>query len=187
MGKRNYLIEGVSGTGKTSVCQELGRRGYAALHGDRELRDQSNPTPDAEIEHGGAGLPTGLSPEMRHAQNRWDVEKVRRLAANQDTEATFFCGGSRNFHHFIDLFDEVFILEVDVDTLNQRLDNRPDDDWGKHPDERELILRLHTTKEDLPSRGIVIDATQPLAAVVDEIIGYVQAEDSGQLQSRLMP
>ena len=29
MGKRNYLIEGVSGTGKTSVCHELRRRGYA--------------------------------------------------------------------------------------------------------------------------------------------------------------
>ncbi len=28
MGVRNYLIEGVSGTGKTSVCDELRRRGY---------------------------------------------------------------------------------------------------------------------------------------------------------------
>ena len=35
MGKRNYLIEGVSGTGKTSVCQELRRRGYVAINGDR--------------------------------------------------------------------------------------------------------------------------------------------------------
>ena len=37
MGKRNYLIDGVSGTGKTSVCNELQRRGYHAIHGDREL------------------------------------------------------------------------------------------------------------------------------------------------------
>ncbi len=28
MGVRNYLIEGVSGAGKTSVCDELRRRGY---------------------------------------------------------------------------------------------------------------------------------------------------------------
>lgn len=34
-GIRNYLIEGVSGTGKTSVCNELQRRGYQAIHGGR--------------------------------------------------------------------------------------------------------------------------------------------------------
>ena len=28
VGVRNYLIEGVSGTGKTTVCRELVRRGY---------------------------------------------------------------------------------------------------------------------------------------------------------------
>ncbi len=37
MGKRNYLIEGVSGTGKTSVAEELQRQGYNVIHGDREL------------------------------------------------------------------------------------------------------------------------------------------------------
>ena len=162
MGKRNYLIEGVSGTGKTSVCQELRRRGYVAIHGDRELRYQGHPT-------------TFSSPEIRHEHNLWDVEKVRRLAANQDDEVTFFCGGSRNFNQFIDLFDEVFVLDVDVETLNERLDNRADDDWGKSKSERELILRLHATKEDLPSSGVVIDATQPLVSVVDEILSHVRA------------
>lgn len=165
MGKRNYLIEGVSGTGKTSVCDELCRRGYTAIHGDRELRYPAEPT---------TGDPSALSSEDRHAGNLWDVEKVRKLAAKQDDEVTFFCGGSRNFEQFIDIFDEVFILDVDAETLITRLDSRPDDDWGKHKDERELILRLHATKEDIPGRGIVINATQPLAAVVDEILRYVQ-------------
>ena len=35
------LIEGLSGTGKTSVCDELQRRGYHAIHGDRELAYQA--------------------------------------------------------------------------------------------------------------------------------------------------
>lgn len=171
MGKRNYLIEGVSGTGKTSVCHELGRRGYAAINGDRDLRQHTNPM-------AGERLITLSSPENRHASNLWDVEKVRRLAANQDDEVTFFCGGSRNFSEFIDIFDKVFVLDVDVDTLNKRLDNRPDDDWGKSKSERELILRLHATKEDLPSSGIVIDATQPLVNVVDEILRHVRCSTS---------
>jgi broad-specificity NMP kinase len=161
MGRRNYLIEGVSGTGKTSVCQELRRRGYVAINGDRELRYQ--------------GHQTLSSPEIRHANNLWDVEKVRRLAANKDDEATFFCGGSRNFAQFIDLFDEIFVLDVDAETLNERLNSRPDDDWGKRKSERELILRLQATKEDIPGSGIVIDATQPLVNVVDEILRHVRA------------
>lgn len=177
MGKRNYLIEGVSGTGKTSVCLELGRRGYVAIHGDRELRYQGDPTTGEKTEDIDHRPPTSLSPEILHAQNIWDVEKVRRLAALQDNEATFFCGGSRNLEQFIDLFDEIFILDVDVATLNERLDNRPDDlgNWGKSKRERDLILRLHATKEDIPSSGIVIDATQPLVSVVDEILSHVRA------------
>ena len=162
MGKRNYLIEGVSGTGKSSVCEELRRRGYVAIHGDRELAYQGDPA-------------TGEKTEGRcHEHHIWDVEKVRRLAANQDDEATFFCGGSRNFKQFIDLFDEIFVLDIDAETLNERLDSRPDDEGGKRKSERELILRLHATKEDTPSSGIVLDATQPLVSVVDEILSHVR-------------
>ena len=69
----------------------------------------------------------------------------------------------------------IFILDVDAETLNERLDSRPDDDWGKRKSERELILRLHATKEDVPSSGIVLDATQPLVSVVDEILSHVRA------------
>jgi dihydrofolate reductase len=186
MGKRNYLIEGVSGTGKTSVCQELRRRGYLAINGDRELRYQGDPTTGEKTEGVSYGLPTFLSPEISHAHNIWDVEKVRRLAANQDDEATFFCGGSRNFKQFIDLFDEIFILDVDVETLNERLDSRPDDDWGKSKSERELILRLHATKEDIPSSGIVIDATQLLVSVVDEILAMSELRLDCERAKRLV-
>jgi predicted ATPase len=38
MGMRNYLIEGVSGTGKTSVCKELQRRGYFASSSKHDQR-----------------------------------------------------------------------------------------------------------------------------------------------------
>jgi thymidylate kinase len=71
------------------------------------------------------------------------------------------------------LFDGVFVLEVDLDTCLRRIDARvalDPTDWGAKPDERELIARLHQTKEDVPKDGIVIDATPPLARVVDEIL-----------------
>jgi hypothetical protein len=100
----------------------------------------------------------------------WNVEKVRALVAVQSHSASFFCGGSRNFDRFIDLFDGVFVLEVDLDTLNRRLAVRPEDEWGGRSSERELIAGLHATKEDIPKIGVVIDATVPIARVVDEIL-----------------
>ena len=86
--------------------------------------------------------------------------------------ATFFCGGSRNFAGHIDLFDEVFVLEVDVETLERRLDQRSMGEWGSEPAERELVLRLHRTREDVPHAGVVVDATRPLAEVVDTILRH---------------
>ncbi|MBP6950636.1 MAG: AAA family ATPase [Alphaproteobacteria bacterium] len=163
MGKRNYLIEGVSSTGKTSVCNELQRRGYHAINGDKELAYQGDPD---------TGKPTD---GFTHEHHIWHVDKVKALVSNQDEGVTFFCGGSRNFSKFIDLFDGVFVLEVDLDTLNRRLDERPEDEWGGKQTERVLIAQLHQTKEDIPKNGIIIDATAPLVRVVDEIVH--QSED----------
>ena len=167
MGIRNYLIEGLSGTGKTSVCNELQRRGYHAIHGDRELAYKGDPE---------TGEPTDI---LAHEHHIWHVDKVKALVANQDEAVTFFCGGSRNFAKFISLFDGVFVLEVDLDTLNRRLDERPDSEWGSAgPTERALIARWHRTKEDIPKSGISIDATAPIAHVVDEIVRKAKQIDS---------
>ena len=156
---RNFLVEGVSGTGKTSVCHELRRRGFDAINGDTDLAYQGDPQ---------TGEPTDEVPS--HWRHIWDVDRVRALVADRTERITFFCGGSRNFSTLQDLFDEVFVLEIDLDTLNRRLDQRPEDEFGAQQSERDLIVRLHRTKEDTPKDGILIDATEPLAQVVDEIL-----------------
>ncbi len=161
VGVRNYLVEGVSATGKTSVCRELNRRGYQAIHGDRELAYQGDPE---------TGEPTGTADHEHHI---WDVDRLRQMVADHQELATFFCGGSRNFPAFLDLFDEVFVLDVDSTTLHQRLDERPQDEWGSSQSERELIARLHRSREDIPRGGVVIDATRPLKDVVDDILRRV--------------
>lgn len=51
----------------------------------------------------------------------------------------------------------------------------PEDEWGGKQKERELVVRLHQTKEDIPKNGIIIDATAPLARVVDEIVRQCEA------------
>lgn len=174
MGIRNYLIAGVSGSGKTSVCTELQRRGYQAIHGDRELAYQGDPE---------TGLPTE---GVRHEHSAtfiaehhiWQVDTVRALVANRDAAVTFFCGGSRNSAKFIDLFDGVFILDVDFDTMNRRIAERvaaDPTDWGGKPAEREVTARIYRTKAGIPKIGTIIDATAPLARVVDEIVRHCNA------------
>jgi thymidylate kinase len=159
MGVKNYLIEGVSCTGKTSVCDELRRLGYHSIHGDRDLAYWGDPK---------TGKPLDSS---AYEHFIWDVDKVRALVADQSHAASFFCGGSRNFDRFIDLFDGVFVLEVDLDTLNRRLALRPEGEGGGRACEGESNARLqHATKEDIPKNAIVIDATAPIARVVDAIL-----------------
>lgn len=173
MGIRNYLIEGVSGSGKTAVAEELQRRGYHVLHGDRELRYRGDPKTGAPLAE-----PVHES-EMdkvvwRHEHLLWGIDRIKSVIADHSHAISFFCGGSRNFSHFVDLLDGVFVLEVaDLETLYQRLDERvarDPTDFGGKPEEKELVARLHATKEDIPRSGVVIDATAPIARVVDQIL-----------------
>jgi hypothetical protein len=63
MAMKNYLVEGVSGAGKTSVCDALIPRGFLAIHGDREFAYQGDPE-------------TGEPVEGRSHQNHiWHVDK----------------------------------------------------------------------------------------------------------------
>lgn len=150
------------------MCLELNRRGYHAINGDRELAYQGDPE---------TGQATDTAVHQHHI---WDVARVRALVADHQEPVTLFCGGSRNFSKFIDLFDEVFVLDVDLETLHRRLDQRPQDEWGSKPSERDLVVRLHRTKEDIPGASVVIDATRPLADVVCEILRHVGLSDCGR-------
>ena len=159
MGAKNYLIEGVSCAGKTTVCDALQRRGYHCIHGDRELAYGGDPGTGEPMDGGGDWI--------------WDVEKVRALVADRSAAATFFCGSSRNSDRFIDLFDEVFLLEIDREVLDRRLAARPEDEWGGSAREGESFARLqHATKQSLPRNAIQIDSDAPLASVVDTILGH---------------
>ena len=166
MGIRNFLIEGVSGAGKTTVAEELERRGYHVVHGDRKFAYYG----DAET-----GEP--LSPpegedrvEWGYPRWIWPVDRVKALIADRTHPVTFFCGGARNAHHFIDLFDQVFALALDWETLQGRIEGRGDDEFGGKPEEAALVRRVHASGEDIPVGATRIDSTRPVSRVVDDIL-----------------
>lgn len=193
MGVRNFLIEGRSGSGKTTVCNELVRRGYQAIHGDRVLAYQGDPEtgrPDPETD--------GILNRSGHAANCdcmeclawldkrwiWNLDQVRSLAADRDEQMTFFCGGSRNFSKIIDVFDGVFVLEVDLDVLLRRLEHRPEGEFGAKQSERDFTARLYRTTEGIPQDGILINTSRPVEQVVDEILEHAEALNRVAQESR---
>lgn len=147
MAKRNYLISGLPGTGKTSVCTELLRRGYRAIDADR------------------------LFGYQQKSDWLWDEEKIER-ALRDTSEEVFICGSASNRDKYMPNFNKVFILYVDDQTLQARLLGRTNNNFGKDPDiiARQL-KRNQGVKEYSIKRGrIIIDAARPIGVVVDEIL-----------------
>ncbi len=163
VGVKNFLIEGVSCSGKTSVCNELARRGYHAVNGDNELAYWGDPE---------TGEPS-LVKAFEHWI--WDLEKVSALVADKSQPFTFLCGGNRNHRRFVDRLDGVFILQIDSSTLEQRLSRRSADDWSGSPGVAEAGAReQQASGAGLPENGTPIDATVPLAQVVDVILEHAR-------------
>lgn len=157
MAKRNYLVEGLSGAGKSAVYDELIRRGYKAISTDRAWAYCADP---------GTGLPGGPS---HHDTWMWDQQVAVSELESAEPDVLFVCGSSRNRDHFLPYFTKIFNLRVDNDTMRRRLQARTDDDWPLGEEGVELMLRLNRRGEN-PAGAIDVDAAQPLNLVVDELL-----------------
>jgi gluconate kinase len=157
MAKRNYLVEGLSGAGKSSVYQELIRRGYTAISTDRAWAYHADPH---------TGLPGG---PVHHDNWMWDQQKALSELESPEPEVLFVCGSSRNRDRFLPYFTKVFNLRIDDETMRRRLQERTDNDFGKQPEEVEIMLTLNR-RDVRPAGAIDVDATQPLNQVVDELL-----------------
>ena len=161
---KTYLIEGVSGTGKTSVCEELVRRGYKAIEADEEIAHYADPK-------------TGLPTEEKMPDNwLWNEENFLNAIKSEDYKPVFVCGGAMNQEDFRHHFDKVFTLLIDDETLKYRLATRTNNDFGKHPDGLALQLEWNrgAVKYSQERGTILIDATKSVSDVVDEILSHIK-------------
>jgi len=167
-----YLITGVSGTGKSTACAELRERGYTAYDGDTDHLAHwfNNETGAIEYYDGTVAF-------IETHQRSVARETVKRLAQEARDKPVFLCNDPANEDELLDLFAQVFALVVDDDTRNYRLANRKSGhyDWGKLPHEMaytrtEKALAYERYKRPQYS---TIDATQPTAAIVDQILAHL--------------
>ena len=159
-----YLIDGVSGAGKTTICDELIKRGYKAVEADEVLANWIDPI-------------TGLPTDDHSSENwHWDKNKFDALISESKEDNLFICGGAMNKPDFLHHFTKIFTLHLDDETLKERLLNRTTNDYGKKPEELAFQLRENQlTEQYSEERGaILIDATQPVETIVGEIISNLE-------------
>jgi len=168
-----YLVTGIAGSGKTSVMDELSRRGYTSYSIDDiedavRLEDQTTGKP--------VDWPDGPTDFSRYAWN-WQPEGLKKLL--ESSPDVFIGGTSSNQYDFADWFDKIFVLTVSEPTQHHRLTTRTNNDFGKHPEDLERTLRIRETveQEALDHGAIPIDAEQSITKVTDDIVRRIDHDN----------
>jgi uridine kinase len=165
-------ITGVSGTGKSTILNELRSRGYTAFGVDEDGYGKWT--------HRKTGL--AVQPGRDFDVHDWyrdhhyslDVSKVIELQQRTKRQdgLVFLCGSAPDENKTWQLFDVSIGLVIDSDTLKQRIVERTTNEFGKDPTELEHILLWHKAhgRSYYANLGVpCVDASQPLPDVMDAI------------------
>lgn len=134
----------MSGTGKSSALAELARRGFRTVDTDE---------PGWTLDDAGEW---------------WDEQRIAELLAGEGP-TLYVSGTVSNQGRFYDRFDAVVLLSAPAEVLLERPAARTGNDYGKLPEEQELILE-HLRDVEPQLRATCtheIDATLPLQKVVE--------------------
>lgn len=155
------LITGMSGTGKSSVIQELAARGYRAY--------------DLDTPEWSQWVDVAASDTLTPAEGKdwvWQEDRVRRLLSTPEGGTLFIGGCAENMGSFLPLIDTVILLSAPVETIMERLATRSPNGYGSTSKERRKVRELISTIEPLlrESAQHEIDTRAPVPATVDEIL-----------------
>jgi len=183
-------VTGISGSGKSSVLEELRARGFSAYGVDEDGYGKWLDRISGEKRQLPAGR-EGLDMHRWFDAHAWvlDVDKIAVLKERSDraNETTFLCGVAAGDADAWSSFDVVCALVVDEETIKQRVDRRADA-FGKRPHEMAEILRWNAGFEET-YRGfgaVIVDATggavfvAPDPSKIGEIFMKALALDDGR-------
>lgn len=167
-----FYITGISGSGKSRIKDELISHGLIAYDGDEnEITTWVDKV---------TGFKTVRPKEMADRTPEWysrhdwamSASRIRELRQQSEDDHVYICGTASNRYELWGMFDKVFCLTIDEETLKYRLANRTGNEFGKAPDELANILSWHQSSqnEDQAMGAIMIDAIRPVNEVTNEIV-----------------
>jgi broad-specificity NMP kinase len=118
---RKVLVTGMSGTGKSTVLDELSRRGFRVVDTDEPGWTVYDEQDDGFV---------------------WREDRIAELLAIDKGPTLYVSGTVSNQGRFYAHFDVVVLLSAPAEVLLSRIDSRTTNRYGKTSDERNLILRL---------------------------------------------
>lgn len=162
---QRILLTGMSGTGKSTIIQELASRGYRAVD-----LDSVEFSMWAEVPLDSAIPGTPVEPTRDWI---WREDQVEELLSMEGADILFVSGCASNMARFLGRFDQVVLLRAPFDVIAQRLQTRTDNQYGKSSAEVRRVLGLLETVEPLLRRvaDFEIDTTTSLDDVVGALLG----------------
>jgi broad-specificity NMP kinase len=116
---KRVLITGMSGTGKSTVIEELAARGYKAIDTDYGGLSELVSVPEDE--------PTGLD---SGTDWDWREDRIQAILSNDDGDLLFLGGCSPNQGKFYPQFDHIILLTAPAGVIVERLTTRTTNPYG---------------------------------------------------------
>ncbi|GHH45756.1 AAA family ATPase [Lentzea cavernae] len=162
-------VTGVSGAGKSTVCDLLKERGEAAVDTDWEGYNRWIDRVSGEV----VVDPPDPVPAGWLDRYGWLIsrDRVVELADRSRGREVYLFGGVENEAEVRDLFDLVVCLVIDDATLRERLAGRTTNSFGKHPEELAASL-WHNERMEARYRAlgaVIVDGTLPVEEVVEAV------------------
>jgi gluconate kinase len=166
-----YLITGVAGTGKSTIAQELRRRGSAAY----DTEEGFSYYVDKQTGERCAYPATPSEAWYMNHERVFDEKVLNNLFKKHADEPLFISSITANQKKFYGQFKKIFLLTTDDDLITHRLGTRTNNYFGRHPLDLQRVISRHQAFDDeLEAAGaIVVDASKPIEQMVDDILSHI--------------
>ncbi|NIO44896.1 MAG: AAA family ATPase [Candidatus Aenigmarchaeota archaeon] len=178
---KSILVTGVSGSGKSAICNELKKLGYRAydieeIHGLFNMINKST------------GKITDLKDYDKHnleciKQHDWicDKKKLQKLISknvkkNVLNNVVFYCGTASNTDDLLTLFDKIILLKASKEIIRKRLSIRTSNDFGHTEEVQNWVFEWKEWWENhmVEKGAMTIDANHDLKEVVNDIVKKIK-------------